>query len=45
MSSSDSNSSILLTDTPEDIRRKVTHHAFTGVQEDGKANLDIDVPF
>ena len=45
MSSSDSNSSLLLTDTPEDIRRKITLYAFTGVREDGTANLDIDVPF
>lgn len=45
MSSSDANSSILLTDTPEDVRRKITNFAFTGVQENGGANLDIDVPY
>ncbi len=45
MSSSDPNSSILLTDTPDDIRHKVTHYAFTGVQPDGTCNLDIDVPY
>ena len=45
MSSSDPNSSILLTDTPEEIRRKITHFAFTGQNEDGTCNLDIDVPY
>ena len=45
MSSSDSNSSILLTDTPEQIRHKITHYAFSGEQPDGTVNLDIDVPY
>jgi tryptophanyl-tRNA synthetase len=45
MSSSDSNSSILLTDTPEQIRYKITHYAFSGLQPDGTVNLDIDVPY
>ena len=45
MSSSDSNSSILLTDTKEQIRHKITHYAFSGLQPDGTVNLDIDVPY
>jgi tryptophanyl-tRNA synthetase len=45
MSSSDPNSSILLTDTPEEIRRKITHYAFCGSNPDGTTNLEIDVPF
>ena len=47
MSSSDPNSSILLTDTAEEVRMKITNYAFTGVKEDGSggANLDIDVPY
>ena len=51
MSSSDPNSSILLTDKPEDIKRKINKYAFSGggatVEEHKKngANLDIDVPY
>jgi tryptophanyl-tRNA synthetase len=51
MSSSDTNSAIFLTDTPEDIERKIKVHAFSGGQETKKlqeelgANLDVDVSY
>lgn len=51
MSSSDANSAIFLTDTPEDIERKIKIHAFSGGQETKKlqeemgANLDVDVSY
>lgn len=51
MSSSDENSAIFLTDTPEDIERKIKEHAFSGGQETKKlqeekgANLEIDVSY
>lgn len=51
MSSSDPNSSILMTDKPADIKRKISKYAFSGggstVEEHKKngANLDIDVPY
>lgn len=51
MSSSDSNSAIFLSDSPEDIERKIKSFAFSGGQETKKlqeehgANLDIDVSF
>lgn len=51
MSSSDENSAIFLTDTPEDIERKIKAHAFSGGQETKKlqeelgANLDVDVSY
>lgn len=51
MSSSDENSAIFLTDTAEDIERKIKEHAFSGGQETKKlqqelgANLDIDVSY
>jgi tryptophanyl-tRNA synthetase len=51
MSSSDPNSSILLTDTPADIKRKISKYAYSGggaTLEEHKANganLDVDVPF
>jgi tryptophanyl-tRNA synthetase len=51
MSSSDPNSSILLSDTPAEVKRKVNKYAFSGggaTLEEHKANganLDIDVPF
>ena len=45
MSSSDPNSSILLTDSAEDVRRKVMNYAFAGTLPGGGANLDIDVPY
>lgn len=46
MSSSDPNSSILLTDSAEDVRRKVMNYAFAGtLPGGGGANLDIDVPY
>lgn len=51
MSSSDANSAIFLTDTPEDIERKIKVHAFSGGQETKKlqeelgANLEVDVSY
>jgi tryptophanyl-tRNA synthetase len=51
MSSSDENSAIFLTDTAEDIERKIKEHAFSGGQETKKlqeelgANLDLDVSY
>lgn len=51
MSSSDSNSAIFLTDTPEDIERKIKQHAFSGGQESKSlqqelgADLEQDVSF
>lgn len=51
MSSSDPNSSILLTDKPADVKRKVSKYAFSGggaTLEEHKANganLEIDVPY
>lgn len=51
MSSSDPNSSILLTDAPNVIKTKVNKYAMSGggatVEEHRKngANLDVDVPF
>lgn len=51
MSSSDANSAIFLTDTPEDIERKIKVHAFSGgqetkkLQEDLGANLEVDVSY
>jgi tryptophanyl-tRNA synthetase len=51
MSSSDPNSSVNLTDTPAEVKRKVNKYAFSGggatVEEHRAkgANLDVDVPF
>ena len=51
MSSSDSNSAIFLTDTPEEIERKIKEHAFSGGQDTKKkqeelgADLDVDVSY
>lgn len=51
MSSSDNNSAIFLTDTPEEIEEKITTHAFSGGQETKKlqeelgANLEVDVSY
>jgi len=51
MSSSDENSAIFLTDTPEEIERKIKENAFSGGQETKKlqqekgANLDVDVSY
>ena len=51
MSSSDENSAIFLTDTAEDIKRKINQHAFSGGQETQKlqkekgANLETDVSY
>ena len=51
MSSSDTNSAIFLTDTPEDIERKIKVHAFSGgretrkLQEELGADLDVDVSY
>lgn len=51
MSSSDANSAIFLTDSPEEIERKIKVHAFSGgretkkLQEELGANLDVDVSY
>jgi tryptophanyl-tRNA synthetase len=51
MSSSDENSAIFLTDTPEQIERKIKEHAFSGgretkkLQEELGANLEVDVSY
>jgi tryptophanyl-tRNA synthetase len=51
MSSSDTNSAIFLTDTPEDIERKIKEHAFSGgqdtkkLQEELGADLEVDVAY
>mmetsp|Transcript_30584 Transcript_30584/g.37340 ORF Transcript_30584/g.37340 Transcript_30584/m.37340 type:complete len:678 (+) Transcript_30584:134-2167(+) len=51
MSSSDLNSAIFLTDSPEDIERKIKEYAFSGGRETKKeqemygANLEADVSF
>ena len=51
MSSSDTNSAIFLTDTPEEIERKIKQHAFSGgretrkEQEEHGANLEVDVSY
>ena len=51
MSSSDVNSAIFLTDSPEDIERKIKQHAFSGgqdtkkLQEELGANLEVDVSY
>mmetsp|Transcript_26454 Transcript_26454/g.58255 ORF Transcript_26454/g.58255 Transcript_26454/m.58255 type:complete len:707 (+) Transcript_26454:50-2170(+) len=51
MSSSDENSAIFLTDSAEDIERKIKEHAFSGGQETKKlqeelgANLETDVSY
>jgi len=51
MSSSDTNSAIFLTDTPEDIERKIKSHAFSGgqdtkaKQQELGADLEVDVAY
>ena len=51
MSSSDATSSVLLTDTANDIKKKINKYAFSGgqptleEQKEKGANLDIDVSF
>ena len=51
MSSSDENSAIFLTDTPEQIEKKIKNHAFSGGQETKElqeklgANLEVDVAY
>lgn len=51
MSSSDENSAIFLTDTPEQIEKKIKEHAFSGGQDTKKlqqelgANLEVDVSY
>lgn len=51
MSSSDPNSAVFLTDTPEDIERKIKHYGFSGGRETKKlqmelgADLDVDVSY
>ena len=51
MSSSDENSAIFLTDTPQDIERKIKQHAFSGgqdtkkLQEELGADLNVDVSY
>ena len=51
MSSSDSNSAVFLTDTAQEIARKIKQHAFSGgqeskaLQEELGADLDVDVSY
>jgi tryptophanyl-tRNA synthetase len=51
MSSSNENSAIFLTDTPEDIKNKIMHHAFSGgretkaKQQELGADLEVDVSY
>ena len=51
MSSSDTNSAIFLSDTPEDIERKIKNFAFSGgqdtktKQQELGASLEVDVSF
>ena len=51
MSSSDENSAIFLTDTPQVIERKIKQHAFSGGRETKEeqrelgANLEVDVSY
>jgi tryptophanyl-tRNA synthetase len=51
MSSSDENSAIFLTDTPEQIEKKIKNHAFSGGQETKElqeklgADLEVDVSY
>jgi tryptophanyl-tRNA synthetase len=51
MSSSDENSAIFLTDTQEEIEKKIKNHAFSGgqqtkeLQEKHGANLEVDVSY
>lgn len=51
MSSSDTNSAIFLTDTPQEIERKIKEHAFSGgrdtkaLQEELGADLEVDVAY
>eukprot|EP00928_Gymnodinium_smaydae_P080406 TRINITY_DN64104_c0_g1_i1.p1 TRINITY_DN64104_c0_g1~~TRINITY_DN64104_c0_g1_i1.p1 ORF type:complete len:661 (-),score=155.89 TRINITY_DN64104_c0_g1_i1:64-2046(-) len=51
MSSSDENSAVFLTDTPEQIEKKIKEYAFSGGRQTAKeqrekgADLDVDVPF
>lgn len=51
MSSSDTNSAIFLTDTPEQIEKKIKEYAFSGGRQTAKeqrekgADLDVDVPY
>lgn len=51
MSSSDPNSSILMTDTPAEVKKKINKYAFSGggaTVEEHKAhgaNLDVDIPY
>lgn len=51
MSTSEPNSAIFLTDTPAQIKEKVTKHAFSGggatlkEHKENGANLEVDIPF
>ncbi|KRX08829.1 hypothetical protein PPERSA_08933 [Pseudocohnilembus persalinus] len=51
MSTSDPNSAIFLTDTPQQIKDKINKHAFSGgqqtkeLQEKFGANLEVDIPY
>ena len=51
MSSSDPNSAIFLTDTPNDIKNKINKYAFSGgaptiaEHREKGANLDVDIPY
>jgi tryptophanyl-tRNA synthetase len=51
MSTSDPNTAIFLTDTPTQIKEKITKHAFSGggatlkEHKENGANLEVDIPF
>jgi len=45
MSASDSNSAVYLTDTPEEIERKISEHAFVSKAEGTGADLELDVSY
>merc|ERR1739848_227120 len=51
MSGSDQNSAVYLTDTPEQIEKKIMKHALSGgqktseMQREKGANLEVDVPY
>lgn len=51
MSTSDPNSAIFLTDTPQQIKDKINKHAFSGggatlkEHKENGANLEVDIPY
>lgn len=51
MSASSANTTIMVTDTPKQVAKKINTHAFSGggateaLQREGGANLEIDVPY